>query len=103
MGASAGGLVQRQLEGAAAQAQALRQLPLALLTGIDDRRREERRARVGLIGVPFDGYGRPGNQASASAVLREAGLLDAFAAHHVVDTETLDLRRRSRPEAVRHR
>lgn len=51
-------------------------------------------ARVGLVGVPFDGYGRPGNQASASAVLREAGLLDAFAAHHVVDTETLDQRDR---------
>lgn len=29
---------------------------------------------VELIGVPFDGYGRPGNQALAASVLRAAGL-----------------------------
>lgn len=48
-------------------------------------------ARIELIGVPFDGYGRTGNQASASAVLREAGIAAAFTGHDVIDTGDLDL------------
>lgn len=42
-------------------------------------------ADIELIGVAFDGYGRPGNQARAARVLHEAGLADAFDHHHVVD------------------
>jgi arginase len=41
--------------------------------------------------VPFDGYGRPGNQARAAGALRDAGLLDAFEHHHVVGHADLDL------------
>ena len=40
-------------------------------------------AEIELIGVPFDGYGRPGNQARAAGALLDAGLLDAFEHHHV--------------------
>ena len=40
---------------------------------------------VELVGVPFDGWGRPGTQASASAVLREAGLAEVVAPHEVLD------------------
>ena len=40
---------------------------------------------VELIGVPFDGYGRPGSQALAPSVLRGAGLAGAFPGHRVVD------------------
>ena len=48
-------------------------------------------AEVELIGVPFDGYGRTGNQALAAEVLREAGLVAAFEGHVVVAVDELDL------------
>jgi len=47
-------------------------------------------ADIALIGVPFDGYGRPGNQARAASALREAGLLDAFAYHRLSVVGDLD-------------
>jgi arginase len=34
--------------------------------------------RIELIGVAFDGYGRPGNQTAAASALRRAGFVDAF-------------------------
>ena len=40
-------------------------------------------ADVELIGVPFDGYGRAGNQALAADRLREAGLAGAFRDHRI--------------------
>lgn len=43
------------------------------------------------IGVPFDGYGRPGNQARAALALRDAGLLTAFAGRAMVDGGDLAL------------
>lgn len=43
-------------------------------------------AEVELIGIPFDGFGRPGNQALASDALRRAGLAGAFRGHPVRDT-----------------
>jgi arginase len=48
-------------------------------------------ADIELIGVPFDGYGRPGNQARAASALRAAGLLDAFEHHHLVGHDDLVL------------
>ena len=48
-------------------------------------------ADIELIGIPFDGYGRPGNQTRAARVLHDAGLRDAFDHHHVVDHDCLDL------------
>jgi arginase len=46
---------------------------------------------VELIGVPFDGYGRPGNQAAAAGVLRAAGLARAFGSREVIDRGDLEL------------
>lgn len=46
---------------------------------------------VELIGVPFDGYGREGHQASAAEALREAGLEAALAGHQVVVGDALVL------------
>lgn len=46
-------------------------------------------ADVDLIGVPFDGYGRPSHQARAAAALREAGLAAAFAGHRLALIEDL--------------
>lgn len=48
-------------------------------------------AELELIGVPFDGYGRPGNQARAAGALRDAGLLDAFDHHRVLRHDDIDL------------
>lgn len=47
-------------------------------------------AEIELIGVPFDGYGRPGNQAGAASRLREAGFVDA-SRHVVIDGGELEL------------
>ena len=46
---------------------------------------------IELIGVPFDGYGRPGNQASAAAALRKAGLIAALDGLPVHDAGLLNL------------
>ncbi|WP_129785259.1 arginase family protein [Promicromonospora panici] len=48
-------------------------------------------AFVQLIGVPFDGYGRPGHQAGAAEALREAGLEAALAGHEVVEADAMVL------------
>jgi len=47
--------------------------------------------KVELIGVPFDGYGRPGNQARAPQALRDAGLAEAFTSCKVHDGGDLTL------------
>jgi arginase len=41
--------------------------------------------------VPFDGYGRTGNQAAASEALRAAGLASAFGSRDVTDRGDLEL------------
>lgn len=46
---------------------------------------------IDLIGVPFDGYGRPGHQARAARALRDAGLAGAFGAHRVVSDSDVEL------------
>ena len=46
-------------------------------------------ADIELIGVPFDGYGRERNQARAASVLRDAGLLNAFAGHRLAHVDDL--------------
>ena len=46
---------------------------------------------IELIGVPFDGYGRPDNPARASTVLREAGLPGALGRHTMRGAGDLDL------------
>ena len=46
---------------------------------------------VELIGVPFDGWGRTGNQAAASEALRVAGLGSAFGSLEVTDRGDLEL------------
>lgn len=48
-------------------------------------------ADIELIGVPFDGYGRVGNQGRAARVLHDAGLADAFDHHHVIEHDVVDL------------
>ncbi len=46
---------------------------------------------IELVAVPFDGYGRPGNQALAAAVLRDAGLAAAASSRDVIDGAELSL------------
>jgi arginase len=46
---------------------------------------------VALIGVLFDGFGRPGHQAGAAAALRAAGLRGAWSRHRVVSDDDLAL------------
>lgn len=46
---------------------------------------------IDLIGVAFDGYGRPAHQARAAAALRSAGLFGAFAGHHLAAVEDLNV------------
>lgn len=43
--------------------------------------------QIAIIGVPFDGYGRPGHQASAAQAIRDAGISAAWAPLEVVSDE----------------
>ena len=44
---------------------------------------------IDLIAVPFDGFGRPGHQSHAAAVLRDVGIVGALDPHAVVEGEGL--------------
>lgn len=46
---------------------------------------------IELIGVPFDGYGRPGNHAAAAGRLREVGFGRSTGRHEVIDRGDLAL------------
>lgn len=46
---------------------------------------------IELIGVPFDGYGRIGNQARAAQALRDSGLVNAIGADRVVSHSDISL------------
>lgn len=48
-------------------------------------------AELELIGVPFDGFGRPGNQTRGAAALREAGFVEAFDRHTIARSTELEL------------
>lgn len=65
--------------------------PIHPLKGFLGGNRGYVRGVIELIGVPFDGYGRPGSQASAAAVLRGAGLAGAIVGREVVDSGDLEL------------
>ena len=45
--------------------------------------------QVAIIGVPFDGYGRAGNQALAASAMRDAGISDAWAPLEVATDEDI--------------
>jgi arginase len=55
---------------------------------------------IDLIGVPFDGYGRPGNQARAAAALRDAGLLNSFGGRSIRLQPDITLPPQTRERAV---
>jgi arginase len=55
---------------------------------------------VDLIGVPFDGCGRAGNQAAAAAALRAAGLTAALGEHRVIVEPELELPEQTGERAI---
>lgn len=54
-----------------------------------------RRRQIAIIGVPFDGYGRAGNQTLAAQAIRDAGIPTAWAPLEVVSDEDILLPARS--------